>query len=84
MSKEQRKNYISTTKKTVEYNFGNKPKNFFNKRVDRHTRAGVLGRDIICPLCAEVLTVYHFSWSALICEHCKKIVSKYEFFVKVE
>ena len=32
MSKEQRKNYISTTKKTVEYNFGNKPKNFFNKR----------------------------------------------------
>ena len=77
-------NVLATTRKTVEYKFGNVPKHFLNKRVDRYTRAGHLGKDIICPLCCKDFTVYHFRWSAIVCDYCNKIVSKYEFFVKGE
>ena len=46
------------------------------KRVNRHTRSGFNGREIICPMCDTVSTVYHFSWSALSCQHCDTMVDK--------
>jgi len=46
------------------------------KRVNRHTRAGYGGRKIICPMCDHVSTVYHFSWSALSCQHCDTMINK--------
>ena len=46
------------------------------KHVDRFTRAGHKGREIICPMCDHVSTVYHFSWSQLNCIHCDTPISK--------
>ena len=46
------------------------------KRVDRYTRSGYGGREIICPMCDTVSTVYHFSWSALSCQECGAMVEK--------
>ena len=40
------------------------------KKVNRYTRAGYQGREIICPMCDTVSTVYHFGWSSLSCQHC--------------
>ena len=40
------------------------------KNVDRFTRAGYKGREIICPMCDTVSTVNHFSWSSLTCPNC--------------
>ena len=40
--------------------------------VTKHTtyRATQHGKTIVCPECNKVATVYHFSWSALGCQHC--------------
>ena len=46
------------------------------KPVDRYTRSGYGGREIICPMCDTVSTVYHFSWSALNCQHCDTMIDK--------
>jgi ribosomal protein S27E len=46
------------------------------KKVDRHTRSGFNGREIICPMCDHVSTVYHFSWSSLVCQHCELEIPK--------
>ena len=46
------------------------------KRVNRHTRSGFDGREIICPMCDHVSTVYHFSWSSLVCQHCELQINK--------
>jgi len=35
--------------------------------VNKHTRAGRNGREIVCPKCYSKHKVYHFSWSALTC-----------------
>ena len=37
------------------------------KYVDKHTRAGQSGKEIICPVCFKERTVYHFAWSFLGC-----------------
>ena len=47
-------------------------------RVNRYTRAGNNGKVIICPKCNNKARVFHFSWSALGCQHCKYIVDKYD------
>ena len=47
-------------------------------RVNRYTRAGYNGKVIICPECKYKARVFHFSWSALGCQHCKYIVDKYD------
>ena len=47
-------------------------------KVDRYTRAGNNGKVIICPECNNEHRVFHFSWSALGCQHCKYIVDKYD------
>ena len=48
--------------------------------VTGHTRAGQYGKVITCP-CGEMTVVYHFSWSALVCQACKKDIQKEEFTV---
>ena len=48
------------------------------EKVGRYTRAGRHGKTIVCPECNKVATVYHFSWSALSCQHCKNMIDKYE------
>ena len=50
--------------------------------VNRYTRAGKNGKDILCPECREWGTVYHFSWSALVCQSCKESVNKEEWIVE--
>ena len=49
--------------------------------VNRHTRAGKNGKQILCPECREWSRVYHFSWSALTCLHCKEDINKEDFIV---
>ena len=46
------------------------------KKVNRYTRAGQLGKFIVCPHCNQGATVFHFSWSALSCQHCGAMVEK--------
>jgi ribosomal protein S27E len=48
------------------------------KKVNKYTRAG-LGKIIVCPSCKARFIVYHFSWSALTCTVCKKMVNKYNY-----
>ena len=46
------------------------------KKVNRYTRAGQLGKFIVCPNCNQGATVFHFSWSALGCQECGAMVEK--------
>ena len=46
--------------------------------VTKHTRAGYLGKQITCPQCNTNSQVYHFSWSALGCQHCHNMIDKYD------
>ena len=57
------------------------PKKYFSN-VNRYTRAGKNGRDILCPECREWGKVYHFSWSALGCTHCSAIVNKEDWIIE--
>ena len=52
------------------------PRDSRYKSVNRYTRAGMWGREIVCPRCDASTTVYHFSWSALECQWCKSMVNK--------
>ena len=52
--------------------------------VNRYTRAGKNGKQILCPECREWSTVYHFSWSALVCQSCNETVNKEDFIVEVK
>ena len=47
-------------------------------KVTRYTRASNNGKVIICPECNNEARVFHFSWSALGCQHCNYIVDKYD------
>ena len=44
--------------------------------VNKYTRAGYQGKQIVCPQCNNYARVYHFSWSALNCIHCDASVNK--------
>ena len=48
------------------------------RKVTKHTRATRNGKTIVCPECNKVATVYHFSWSALSCQHCNTMIDKYD------
>ena len=52
------------------------------KYVDRYTRSGVDGKEIICPVCDKNSTVYHFSWSAIECDGCHSDVEKNAWIIK--
>ena len=57
------------------------PMKYFSN-VNRYTRAGKNGKQILCPECREWSTVYHFSWSTLRCIHCEEDVNKEYFIVE--
>ena len=52
------------------------PRDSRYKSVNRYTRAGMWGKEIVCPHCDASTTVYHFSWSALSCQECGAMVEK--------
>ena len=45
--------------------------------VTRYTRGGKNGKQIVCPECDNIRTVYHFNFSGLTCPQCKQSVDKY-------
>ena len=49
-----------------------------NCKVTKYTRAGKNGKQIVCPECRSIRTVYHFNWSGLTCPECKESVDKYD------
>ena len=51
-------------------------------RVTRHTRAPQKGKFIYCPSCGAVARVFHFSWCAITCNSCNKMIDKSEWFVE--
>jgi ribosomal protein S27E len=53
------------------------------KNVDRYTRASVNGKWIKCPKCSQTSKVFHFSWSALVCQCCRESINKTDFLVEV-
>ena len=52
-----------------------------NKNVTRYTRAGKVGKILLCPLCSKKVTVYHFSWSAITCQNCDRMIDKKEWLI---
>jgi hypothetical protein len=52
--------------------------------INRYTRTGKWGKRILCPNCNHQSIVYHFSWSALSCMHCKGMIEKDEWLVEVK
>lgn len=46
------------------------------RNVDRFTRAGRAGREIICPDCGTAARVYHFAWCAITCSGCHQMINK--------
>ena len=67
--------YINFSEKTLNDHIKNKT---LTQKVGRYTRATKHGKTIVCPECNKVAIVYHFSWSALGCQHCGSMVDKYE------
>ena len=53
-----------------------------NCNVTRYTRAGKNGKQIVCPECDNIRTVYHFNFSGLTCPECKQSVDKYRWKVR--
>ena len=49
-----------------------------NCNVTRYTRGGKNGKQLVCPECESIRTVYHFNFSGLTCPECKQSVDKYE------
>ena len=49
-----------------------------NSCVTKYTRAGKNGKQIVCPECRSIRTVYHFNFSGLVCPECKESVDKYD------
>ena len=50
--------------------------------VNRYTRAGKNGKQLKCPKCQSVRTIYHFNWSGLTCPECKESIDKYNWLVE--
>ena len=52
------------------------------KPVTRYTRAGYNGKQLQCPKCQSVRTIYHFNWSGLTCPECKESIDKSDWLVE--
>ena len=52
------------------------------KTVNRYTRAGKNGKQILCPECKEWGKVYHFNWYALGCTCCGEMIDKEKWLVE--
>ena len=69
-------NYIDWCKSVMNEHIKDKT---LTRKVGKYTRASKThGKTIVCPECNHVAIVYHFSWSALGCQHCGSMVDKYE------
>ena len=67
------------TEKILNEHLKTKPKWLATcSKVNRYTRSGQNGKFIICPECNQGAFVFHFSWSALSCQHCNAMVEKYQ------
>ena len=51
---------------------------YLSNKVTKYTRAGKNGKQIVCPECRSIRTVYHFNFSGLVCPECKESVDKYD------
>jgi ribosomal protein S27E len=51
------------------------------EKVQKTTRAGKNGKQITCPICSSSFTIYHFAWSALGCQHCERMINKYDWYL---
>ena len=68
--------YINFSEKTLNDHIKNKT---LTRKVEKYTRASKThGKFIVCPECNHGSYVFHFSWSALGCQHCGSMVDKYE------
>ena len=47
--------------------------------ITRWTRASSAGRLIRCPHCGTTARVFHFSWAAVTCQGCDRMVDKYAY-----
>jgi len=54
------------------------------KPITSRTRSGRSGKHIMCPNCKSISKVYHFSWSATVCQHCETCVDKLHWSVEVK
>ena len=69
-------NYIDCCKSVMNEYIKDKT---LTRKVEKYTRASKThGKTIVCPQCNKVAIVFHFSWSALGCQHCNSMVDKYE------
>ena len=50
--------------------------------VTRYTRGGKNGKQLVCPDCDNIIRIYHFSFSGLVCPKCKQSVDKYRWKVR--
>ena len=57
------------------------PMKYFSN-VNRYTRAGKNGKQILCPESKEWGKVYHFSWYALGCTSCGEMIDKEKWLVE--
>ena len=51
---------------------------YLSNKVTKYTRAGKNGKQIVCPECDNIRTVYHFNFSGLTCPECKESIDKYD------
>lgn len=66
----------------VEHTTPPEPRKF--APVPKWTHAGKRGKTVHCPLCSGETHVYHFGWSALLCQSCKSIIDKGEWLMPVK
>ena len=59
-----------------------KPLSNNNSYVTKYTRGGKYGKQLVCPECRSIRTVYHFNFSGLTCPECKESVDKYSWKVR--
>ena len=53
-----------------------------NCNVTRYTRGGKNGKQLVCPDCGNIIRIYHFNFSGLVCPQCKQSVAKYDWKVR--
>jgi hypothetical protein len=56
----------------------------YTKKVNKNTRAGQNGKELICPNCGKRQKVYHFAFIACTCQKCKQLVNKYDWLLPVK
>ena len=50
--------------------------------IQKTSRTGQSGRNIMCPHCQSIDKVYHFAWHSLQCGHCKQMTNKFDYLME--